>query len=123
MNHKLDQLTIDRIHELIESRKFTDGQIAQRFGLHQSAVSYRRRKLGYPPVSEEPKEVVCIKPRNTRCPITKYFDETCKAWVSVYEAMFAGGYLPSKSAWGFTGLYEAGNRKPTGIGTNSRRNA
>lgn len=119
---RLDDLTKERLNDLIEKRLYTDGEIARFLGIKQPQVSYYRQKLGYPPVChlEAPTAIIKRKPAT---PIAKYFDDALRAWVSVYQAMFADGYIGTKSVYGFTGLYDAGGRKSTRIGTNSRRNA
>lgn len=94
---KMDYITKDHVIELIESRLYTDGQIAKRLGIDQPLVSYYRRKLGLPPITQK-ESLVAIKLKIPATPVAKYFDEALGVWVSVYKAMLANGARIAKTA-------------------------
>lgn len=87
---KLDNITKDRIIELLESRKFTDGQIAMQLGLSQSLVSYYRRKLGLQKKCS--KMFSGVKSKFKSKPVTHYFDAELNHKVDVYKSGFAINY-------------------------------
>ena len=88
----------ERVQGLLALRQLNDIQIAERTGVNQSAVLKIRRKMGLPALPRTSQRVPPPPAPEPLCPITKYFDEAYRAWVSVYKVMYACGIHPPETA-------------------------